>query len=108
MPLSSLSPFGPPKPRGCGFGSVHHLPPSQPSANILLAVLPIVVQARCEVHDTLISDPPRARSSDHRVPFQRSTSGLTGRFGFRETDSPTAVQASGEVHDTLLRRLLTP
>lgn len=102
---SSLSPPGPPNPRGCGFGWMAHLLPFQPSPSVSLPARPTAVQASRDVHATLIKDPPLARSIDHVVPFQRSTSWVVRS---RETDSPTAVQATGDVHDTLVSRLLSP
>jgi hypothetical protein len=102
---SSLSPPGPPKRRGCGFGSIDHLLPFQPSPSVSFAARPTAVQASREVHETLIKDPPLARSIDHVIPFQRSASGVVRS---RETDCPTAVQAVGDVHDTLVSRLLSP
>lgn len=62
------------------------------------------MQASREVHETLSKDPPVARSIDHVVPFQRSTSEVVPAG---EADSPTAVQAVGDVHDTPVSRLLS-
>jgi hypothetical protein len=106
--LSSLIPSGPPKRLGCGFRWIDHLLPSQPSPNLLLALSPTAVQATRERHATLINGPPLARSIDQVVPLERSTSTAAGRLGFIETDSPTAVQAPGDVQDTLVSRLLSP
>jgi hypothetical protein len=70
-------------------------------------VLPIAVQDSRELHDTPTSGPPGARSMDQVLPFQRSTSERGRRAGLRETVCPTAVQASGDAHDTLVSRLLS-
>jgi hypothetical protein len=96
-----------------GGGLTVHAEPFQRSRSVMLAdcELPTAMHALPAGHDTALKIPPPPppgevgrnwdRFSDHRDPFQRSLSGLTGPP--LTSMSPTAMHESTAGHDTASR-----
>src|ERR1700722_14739117 len=94
-------------PVGLGVFWIDHVVPFQRSASVTVVVpleeSPTAVQALADVHDTpyrKVNDAPAGLGVcwiDHLVPFQRSAS-VTVVVPLEE--SPTAVQALADAHDT--------